>query len=92
MLALDWYEASLCRKCGQPLAECTDPDNDPDNPTAPRQYVAEDPAECFSCKVLLRSEKKWSDNDPDQAPHMIHTAVLVGRPPRRMLRREVPGG
>lgn len=89
MLALDWYEASLCRKCGQPLAECTDPDNDPDNPQSPRMYVAEDPAECFSCKVLVKSERKWSESEPDQAPHMIHTAVLVDRPRRQ--RRGVPG-
>ncbi|MFF0822412.1 hypothetical protein ACFYUR_18780 [Micromonospora haikouensis] len=86
MLALDLYEGTLCRKCGQPLAECTDPDNDPDNPDAGHQYVAEDPTECFSCKALVRSEEKWSKSEPDSAPYMIHTVVKVAKPTRRRRR------
>lgn len=83
MLALDWHEGGLCRKCGHSLAETTDPNNDPDNPRAPRMYVAEQPVECLHCKVLAKSEQKWSKQDPDQAPYLIHTAVLVDRPARR---------
>lgn len=92
MLALDWYEAGLCRKCGHTLAETTDPDNDPDNPAAPRMYVAEQPIECLHCKVLTKSEQKWSKADPGQAPYLIHTAVLVERPARRRGRRRGGGG
>jgi hypothetical protein len=87
MLALDWYESSLCRKCGQPLSECTDPANDPDNPASERMYVAEAPTECFACKVLVRAESKWHKDDPDSAPFVIHNAVLVDRPARRTTRR-----
>lgn len=90
MLALDWYESSLCRKCGQPLAECTDPSNDPDNPDAPRQYVAEQPTECFSCKALVKAEAKSAKGDPDAAPYLIHTAVLVDKPPSRRRRKGQP--
>ncbi|MEV2239529.1 hypothetical protein [Micromonospora sp. NPDC049891] len=87
MLALDWYEASLCRKCGQPLSECTDPTNDPDNPASERMYVAEEPTECFSCKVLVRAEERWHKADPDSSPFVIHNAVLVDRQRRQPARR-----
>jgi hypothetical protein len=83
MLALGYYEATLCRKCGTPLAESTDIDNHPDLTDSPYQYVAEDPAQCLCCLVLLRSERKWAEAAPDEASSMIHTAVLVARPPRK---------
>jgi hypothetical protein len=86
MLALDYYEAGLCRKCGQPLHESTNPDHDPDNPDGTHQYVAETPAESFSCKVLVKSETKWGKQEPDLAPALIHTAVLVERKARQRRR------
>ncbi|GGM27187.1 hypothetical protein GCM10011608_09960 [Micromonospora sonchi] len=87
MLALDWHESSLCRKCGQPLAECTDPANDPDNPASERMYVAEPPTECFSCKVLVKADEKWHKDSPETSGFVIHTAALVDRPQRRPARR-----
>ena len=82
MLGLDYYEATLCRKCGHALHESTDPEHDPDNPAASHRYQAEDPTECFACKTLMRSEKKWAKDNPDLAPALIHTAVLIERPKR----------
>lgn len=83
MLALGFYEATLCRKCGTPLDESTDVANHPDLHDAPYQYVAEAPTQCLCCLVLQRSERKWADAAPDEAASMIHTAVLVARPPRK---------
>lgn len=82
MLALDHYEAALCRKCGHSLGDTTDPDTDPDNPASSRRWVAEVPAECYCCKVLARSERKIADDDNNRIPTeaLIHTAVLAHRP------------
>ena len=86
MLGLDYYEATLCRKCGHALHESTDPEHDPDNPAGSHRYQAEDPTECFSCKTLLRAEKKWAKDQPELAPALIHTVALVERPKRRQRR------
>ena len=86
MLGLDYYEATLCRKCGHALHESTDPEHDPDNPAGSHRFQAEDPTECFACKTLLRSEKKWAKENQDLAPALIHTVALVERPKRRQRR------
>lgn len=85
MLALDMWEAGLCRRCHEHVELSTDPDTDPDSPWATRAWVAEDPTECFSCKALTRSERKWSDPKTDtegQAAWLIHTTGLVSKTPR----------
>lgn len=87
MLALAYYESSLCRKCGTPLVESTDSDNDPDNPMSLREYVADLPTECLCCKVLVRSERDWSKSHEEDAQAAIHTASLRERPKRRPRKR-----
>lgn len=86
MLALQHYELTLCRRCGTPLIESTDPNNDPDNPQAERHYVADGPDECHCCKVLIRADRQWSDrrkDDPVGTGNLIHSAVLVPNTRRR---------
>jgi hypothetical protein len=85
MLALAYYEASLCRKCGHSLNDTLNPNTDPDNPYADRQWIAEVPEQCFCCKVLAKSEKKWAEDKNNRIPPeaLIHTAVLVGKTPLR---------
>ena len=86
MLALQHYELTLCRRCGTPLIESTDPNNDPDNPNAENHYVIDGPDECHCCKVLIRSERKWAEDRKDSSEgsqHLIHSAVLVPNTRRR---------
>lgn len=87
MLALQWWEAGLCRRCGQHLDETTDPNNDPDNPHSGRTWVADGPDECFACKVLHRAEQSWEKTSPEAAPYSIWAPQLRDRPPRHR-----PGG
>lgn len=79
MLALALWEAGLCRRCGHHLDQTTDPDNDPDNPRAPRAWVADGPDECYGCKALHRAETRWHKESPESAPYVIWSAALVDR-------------
>lgn len=88
LLALDLYEAGLCKRCGVPLAESLDADHDPDNPDAPYHYVADQPAACNHCLVLVRSERAWSKLREADAPALIHTARLVKRKVRDPSRKK----
>lgn len=82
MLALALWEGQLCRKCGEHLEDALHPDNDPDNPFAPRAWVAE-VDECHSCKALIRSERKRApeEGQEDTTPWEIHTTSLLTREP-----------
>lgn len=83
MLALAYYEASLCRKCGHSLKDTLNPNTDPTNPRGDRQWVAEVPEQCFCCTVLAKSEKQWAEDPNSKVPPeaLIHTAVLVAKTP-----------
>lgn len=82
MLALAMWEAGLCRKCGEHLAETTDPSTDPDNPAVTREWVADGPDECFSCKAMHRAETRFAKESPDVAPYVIWAPALVAKVPR----------
>lgn len=82
MLALAYWEAGLCRKCGQHLDETTDPAHDQDSPATSWGWAADGPDECFSCKALHRAETKWQKEAPDTAPYMIWAPVLTAKKPR----------
>lgn len=70
MLALAHFEAGLCRKCGHDLHESTDPQ---------WRWTADEPAECMSCTVLVRAERRYAKaaekgGDGSVPPEaMIHT-------------------
>lgn len=89
MLALAFYEAGLCQKCGQPLDQTTDPNSDPDRPEATTQWIADGPTECFCCKALVRAEKRLSEdeNSGGMEHWAIHAPALVAKKPRRRRRR-----
>ena len=86
MLALAYWEAGLCRKCGQHLHETTDPAHDQDNPETAWGWVADGPDECFGCKALHRAEEKWQKEAPEAAPYSIWAPVLVAKRPRQRRR------
>ncbi len=84
MLALDYYEAGLCRRCGQHLSKTMDPMTDPDRPEAERHWTADGPDECFCCKAMYRAEKKLTDDEDSRelAAYAIHVPTLVKVAPR----------
>lgn len=82
MLALAYWEAGLCKRCGEHLSRGMDPMTDPDSPEADHRWVAEGPDECHCCKALVRAEKKWADDAPDSAPYSVFTPALVPTTPR----------
>lgn len=49
-MAVDLYEADLCRGCGQPRTYSMDPDSR-------GHYHAPDPAGCNGCRELQRAQK-----------------------------------
>lgn len=55
-------------------------DTDPGNPGGTRAWVAEAPAECYSCAVLHGSEQEWAKDE--RSPWLIHTTALVDKRPR----------
>lgn len=78
MLALAFYEAGLCQRCGHHLEDSTDPNS---------VWVADDPTECFSCSTLARADRAWTkrtekDPNPIPAQAMIHTVRRVPKPSR----------
>lgn len=89
MLALDFYESTLCGKCNQPLELTTDPNTDPDRPEATQRWKADGPTECFCCKALVRAEKKLVDdeNSGGMEDWGIFSPVIVAKRPRRPRRR-----
>lgn len=93
MLALDFYEAGQCRRCGEHLSHAADPMTDPDRPEAPRMWVGNDPDECHSCKALHRKEAEWAGADEDGPksvdPWLIFTSSLVDKKPRIRSARKI---
>lgn len=87
MLALNQFEAGLCRKCGNDLHESTD---------VAFTWVADAPTECMACTSLAKAERRYSEayqkdpnaNTPPEA--WIYTVRKVPRPPVR--RRKTPRG
>lgn len=88
MLALNHYEAGLCRRCGQHLAHAMDPNTDPDNPEASQRWIADGPDECHSCKSLVRAERQLGDEEggQDRLAYTVYVPALVAVKPR--LRRQ----
>lgn len=83
MLALEMWEAGLCRRCGQHLQQAMDPLHDPERPDADRVWAADGPDECHACKVLTRADRAFAKGDPDSAAWVVHTPVLRTNPNRR---------
>jgi hypothetical protein len=88
MLALAYWEAGLCRRCGEHMSKTLDPMTDPDRPEATRRWVAEGPDECDCCKAMVRAERKLADdeNAGGMAAWAFHTPALIAVKPR--LRRK----
>jgi len=82
ILALGFWEAGLCRKCGEHLDATTDPANDQDNPATSYGWAADGPDECFACKALHRAEERRHKEAPDVGPYEIWSPVLLGKKPR----------
>lgn len=88
MLALDYWEAGLCRRCGQHLSDAMDEHTDPDNPASPRRWVAEGPDECHSCKALHAAERgvRKQEGGDDLMGHSVFHPVLVTVQPQQRTR------
>ena len=52
MLALAHYEATLCPKCGGPIAECTDPANE-------GKYKTDPPTRCHKTTAQIMATEDW---------------------------------
>lgn len=87
MLALSLYEDGLCNRCGVPLAESTGTDVDPHSPESTHRFVAELPITCFHCEALVKSEKKYANDEDNEPGALIHTAVKVEKPKAQTRRR-----
>lgn len=54
MLALAQYEVSLCPRCGGPISECTDAENE-------GKFKADPPTRCHRTTARLMSMDDWGD-------------------------------
>ncbi|MGW1057627.1 hypothetical protein [Micromonospora rubida] len=81
MLALDEYEASLCRRCGHLLEETTRPEHDYNNPLATAVYMPAPgmPMQCHCCAALERSEQQTNAQNPQHPGAILHAVQLVPR-------------
>lgn len=75
MLALAWYRASLCQRCGGHGDETTDPANDRNNPQGRGIYRASPPVECHRCTALMAVEREYADDKRG----LIHQVQLKPR-------------
>jgi hypothetical protein len=82
VLALAYWEAGLCRKCGCHLEETTDPAHDQDNPETSFGWAADGPDECFACKAMYRAEHARQKEAPETAHYEIWSPVLLAKRPR----------
>lgn len=65
--ALVMYEADLCKGCGQPLSESTDPLSSAHHPDGTHRYEVPDPSRCFSCDALEAKAEKYKESDNPSA-------------------------
>ncbi|PWR08571.1 hypothetical protein DKT68_15250 [Micromonospora acroterricola] len=81
MVALEEYEAGLCKRCGHDLAESTDPAHDYNNPTATAVYLPAPgtPVQCHCCAALERSEQAVAAQNPQFPAAIMHAVQLVPR-------------
>ena len=81
MLALEAYEARLCKRCGGDLEETTKPEHDYNNPLAEAVYLPAEgyPMQCHSCAALDRSERDAAAQSPQHPGALIHAVRLVPR-------------
>lgn len=85
VMALQLWEASLCRRCGEHLGRATDPDTDGEDPHAHWAWEPEAPTECLSCRALVKSEQDWDTEENRKKGldrWLIHTTRLVPKKPR----------
>lgn len=84
MLALAYWEAGLCRRCGEHLSRGMDPMTDVDRPEADQKWIAEGPDECFCCRALVQAETALAANEDTakRAPFSVFTPALVPKKPR----------
>lgn len=73
MLALAYYEATLCKRCGHDLHHTTD---------EKWAWAPNDPVECKSCTALARSERAYAksvegSDSAVPAEAIIHTVRRV---------------
>ncbi|MFC4146616.1 hypothetical protein ACFO0M_10145 [Micromonospora mangrovi] len=81
MVALEAYEAGLCKQCGEPLEASTAMENDFNNPRGTGVYrpVEGTPVQCHCCAALQRSERDTAALNPQFPAAMIHAVRLVPR-------------
>lgn len=81
MVALEEYEQGLCKRCGNPLEETTDPGHDFNNPLAKAVYLPAPgtPVQCHCCAALERSEQQTNAQNPQFPAAMLHAVHLVPR-------------
>jgi hypothetical protein len=81
LVALEEYEAGLCRRCGTALEESTDPAHDFNNPLARAVYLPAPgtPAQCHCCAALERSEQQTNALNPQHPGALHHAVQLVPR-------------
>ena len=81
MVALEAYEAGLCKQCGEPLEESTKREHDFNNPFGTARYLPAEgtPVQCHCCAALQRSEKDTNALNPQFPAAMIHAVRLVPR-------------
>lgn len=80
-MALEAYEAGLCKRCGEPLEETTKLEHDYNNPFAPAVYLPAPgtPVQCHCCAALERSEQQTTAQNPQYPAAMLHAVRLVPR-------------
>lgn len=81
MVALEEYEAGLCKRCGTALEESTDPAHDFNNPLATAVYMPAPgtPIQCHCCAALERSEQQTNQQNPQFPAAIMHAVQLVPR-------------
>lgn len=80
--ALTVYEDGLCRGCGHPLEESTDPGADPDNRGGTHTYEVGPPTRCHACTALAKAEDTYRHPGGDtRAPD--HTGAVHWHSTRR---------
>ncbi|RAO26469.1 hypothetical protein PSN13_06497 [Micromonospora saelicesensis] len=81
LVALEEYEAGLCKRCGTDLVEATDPAHDFNNPLATAVYLPAPgtPVQCHCCAALERSEQQTGVQNPQFPAAIMHAVQLVRR-------------
>lgn len=81
LVALEEYEAGLCKRCGHDLAESTDPAHDHNNLFGKAMYLPMPgtPVQCYACSALERSEQQVAAQNPQHPGALMHAVHLVPR-------------